>query len=36
MKRPKGIQASEGISLLQLIILNVAAVVVLRVCLLVF
>lgn len=36
MKRPKGIQASEGISLLQLIILNVAAVVVLRLCLQVF
>ena len=36
MRRPKGIQASEGISLLSLIILNVGALVVLRLCLQVF
>ena len=36
MKRPKGIQVSEGISLLNLIVLNVGALVVLRLCLQVF
>ena len=34
--KPRGIMAHEGVSLLNLIILNVAAVVVLRLCLLVF
>lgn len=34
--KPRGVMATEGVSLLTLIILNVAAVVVLRLCLLTF